>query len=476
MSFLNWLIKWTVKLIKTSIFALFFHSFAFSGSCEDTFSANKLDMVNLIEKKAIGRQHTESELFYIVNAFTKGEIPDYQMSAWAMAVRLNGLTRNETGLLTKAMVQSGKVLNFKNLNMPIVDKHSTGGVGDKVSLILAPLCASCGLAVPMISGRGLGHTGGTLDKLESLPGFNTALSAEEMNKLLEENGVFIAAQTDDLVPADKKIYALRDVTATVNSPALISASIMSKKLAENLDALVMDVKFGSGAFMKTKEEAVALEKELKHIAEQNNVKFRGVITNMDQPLGRFIGNSLEVQEVLTILKNEIPEKHAVYYNSTKELSLKLAAQMLYIAGKVKNVKEGYAIAQEELKNESAYKIFEQMCKSQGVCKLKLPKNKSEKHIISSQEEGYIKSMDTDSIGMSSIFLGSGRLAKEDEIDHQVGIEMNVRIGDLVKKGEPLAILYYNKKSDLKKSEEVFLKAIHFSKTPVKPPKLIEDSI
>ncbi len=453
----------------------FLSSVSFASPCSDTFASKKtFDMVQLIDNKALGKSHSAEEISYIVQAFTKGKIPDYQMSAWAMSVRLNGLSREETGFLTKAMTQSGKVLNFKDLNIPIVDKHSTGGVGDKVSLILAPLCASCGVAVPMISGRGLGHTGGTLDKLESLPGFNINLSEKEMKKQIKEIGVFIAGQTENIAPADKKIYALRDVTATVSSQPLIAASIMSKKLSEGLDALVMDVKFGSGGFMKTKQDAIQLAEELKHIAEYNDVKFLGLITNMDQPLGRFIGNSLEVQEVLTILKNEIPAEHADYYNSTKELSLQLTARMLHITNKVKTFRHGYAMAESSLESGLAFELFEKMCKAQGTCQLKLPKNSSTKRQILAPQDGYIGSMNTTNIGMASVLLGAGRLQKEDVINHNVGIEMNVRLGDYVKKGHPLAIFYYSKKSSLKEAEEFFIQAIGFSKSsPKEIPKLIE---
>ena len=465
--------KILLKFNTCIILMFLLNNFSFSNPCKKTFSDKVFNMVQLIDNKASKKPHTAEEIHYIVNSFYKGEIPDYQMSSWAMAVRLNGLTKEETDFLTESMTQSGKILNFKNLDVPVVDKHSTGGVGDKVSLILAPLCASCGVVVPMISGRGLGHTGGTLDKLESLPGFNINLSEKEMKKQIKEVGTFIAGQTSDIAPADKKIYALRDVTGTVPSPSLISASIMSKKLAEGLDALVMDVKFGSGGFMKTKEESITLAKGLKDIAEYNGVTFRGLITNMDQPLGRFVGNSLEVQEVLTILNNEIPTEHADYYNSTKELSLHLVSHMLHITNKVKTLEEGYALAEKNLKNGSAFEVFKKMCKAQGTCQLDLPENLSKKHQIISQRDGYISSMDTKNIGMASLFLGAGRLEKNDIIDHQVGIEMNIRLGDFVKKGHPLAILYYSKKSSLKKAEEFFIKSIGFSETFKKPPNLIE---
>ncbi len=447
----------------------------FANPCKKSFQEQKkFNMIDLIEAKAMGKSHSAEEISYIVNAFTIGEIPDYQMSAWTMAVRLKGASQQEVVHLTKAMKESGKVLKFENLSVPIVDKHSTGGVGDKTSLILAPLCASCGLAIPMISGRGLGHTGGTLDKLESLRNFNVRLSIKEMKKQIKDIGFFIAEQTSDLVPADKKIYALRDVTATADSAALVASSVMSKKMAEGLDALVMDVKFGSGGLVKTKKEALLLAEDLKYIAEHNQVKFRGLITNMNQPLGRFIGNSLEMQEVLNILKNEIPNGQEAFYSSTRDLSLNLAAHMLHITGNVKTFEESLNKVTENLDNGTAFEFFKKMCKAQGNCNLEFPKGSFQKLNILSKKSGYIKTMETKKIGMSSIFLGAGRLQKEDVINPHVGIEMNVRLGDFIKKGEPLAILYYSSESNLDEAKKFFIQAISFSEKPVTPPKLIEE--
>ena len=443
-----------------------------AGKCKESFSNKQFNMPLLIEKKALGKAHTQEEISYIVQGAVNNTIPDYQITAWLMAIRLNGASREETGFLTKAMVESGDVLKFNQLSAPIADKHSTGGVGDKTSLVLAPLCASCGLAVPMISGRGLGHTGGTLDKLESLKGFNIHLSSKEMEKQIQDIGVFIAGAADNLVPADKKLYHLRDVTATVNSVPLITSSIMSKKIAEGLSALVMDIKFGSGAFLKTAGEARQLAEELKYAAEYNGLKFRGLITNMDQPLGRFIGNELEMREILSILKNEIPVEHLAFYNSTKDLSLQLTAHMLEITGKVKTVEEGFKLAQSKLEDGSAFKFFEKMCRAQGTCRLELPDNPSQKHVVLSPQEGYISSMKTDDIGMASIFLGAGRQKADDMIDPYVGIEMNARLGSAVKKGDPLAVFYYSKKSDLKKAEEFFIQAIRFSRSKTESPNLI----
>ena len=430
----------------------------------------------LIEKKVLGKAYTQEEISYIIQGVKDGSIPDYQITAWLMAIRLNGATKEETVFLTKSLVESGDILKFNKLSASIVDKHSTGGVGDKSSLVLAPLCAACDLAVPMISGRGLGHTGGTLDKLESIKGYNIHLSSQQMEKQIQDVGVFIADLTDNLVPADKKLYALRDVTATVNSDALTASSIVGMKIVEGIEAIVMDVKVGSGAFSKTVKEARRLAEELKYVAEYNGVKLRGLITNMDQPLGRFIGNELEVREILTILKNEIPKEHEAFYNSTKDLSLHLTAHMLHITGKVKTVEEGLKLAQSKLEDGSAFKIFEKMCLAQGACHLDLPKNLSKKHVILAPETGYISSMKTDDIGMASIFLGGGRQKAGDVIDHQVGIEMNVRLGSAIKKGEPLAIFYYSKQSDLKKAEEFFIQAIHFSKEKPKTPELIKDIV
>ncbi|MDE0092066.1 MAG: thymidine phosphorylase, partial [Oligoflexia bacterium] len=384
--------------------------------CKKSFSGQQFNMPLLIEKKVLGQSHSQEEISYIIQGVTNQTIPDYQISAWLMAVRLNGATREETGFLTKAMVESGDILKFNQLSAPIVDKHSTGGVGDKVSLVLAPLCASCDLAVPMISGRGLGHTGGTLDKLESLRGFNIHLSSKEMEKQIQEIGVFIAGPTENLVPADKKLYELRDVTATVNSFPLITSSIMSKKMAEGLDALVMDIKFGSGAVLKTVESARQLAEELKYVAEYNGVKFRGLITNMDQPLGRFIGNELEVREILDILKNNIPVEKEVFYNSVKDLSLQIVAHMLEITGKVKSVEEGLKLAQSKLEDGLAFKTFEKMCLAQGTCSLDLPENLSQQYLVLSPQSGYVSAMKTDDIGRASIFLGAGRQEKEDVIN------------------------------------------------------------
>ena len=435
----------------------------------------QFNMPLLIEKKVLGEAYTQEEISYIVEGATKGSIPNYQITAWLMAVRLNGATREETGYITKAMVESGDVLKFNKLSAPLVDKHSTGGVGDKTSLVLAPLCAACDLAVPMISGRGLGHTGGTLDKLESIKGFNIQLSPEQMKKQIEDVGVFIAGPTDNLAPADKHFYHLRDVTATVSSVPLITSSILSKKIAEGLSALVMDVKFGAGAFLKNIEESRKLAKELKHVSEYNNVKFRALITNMDQPLGRFIGNELEVREILTILKNEIPKEHERFYNSTKELSLHLTAHMLEITGQVKTVEEGLKLAKSKLEDGSAFKVFEFMCKKQGACSLELPSNPSKKHIIKAEESGFIVSMKTDDIGMAAIFLGGGRQKADDVIDHHVGIEMNVRLGDKIAEGQTLANLYYNEKSDLKKAEETVKQSIQVG-FRVEPPRLIQEVV
>ena len=447
-------------------------------NCKAAFQKKEstFNMPDLIDKKASGKAHSPEELSYIVKAFTEGKIPDYQMSSWLMATRLKGATREETGALTKSMVQSGEVLDFSHLDKPIVDKHSTGGVGDKTSLILAPLCASCGVAVPMISGRGLAHTGGTLDKLESLPGFNVDLSLTEMRKQIKKVGTFISGTTESLVPADKKIYALRDVTSTVNSIPLIAGSIMSKKVAEGLDALVMDIKIGSGA-NTTPEDAIKLAEELKFIAEYNNVKFRGVMTNMDQPIGRFIGNDLELREILSILKNEIPVEQQSFYNHTKDLSLYLAATMLEVSGKVSSVEEGLKMAKKNLHNGSAFEVFEKMCRAQGTCNLDLPPNPSEQLIIKSPQSGYISEMDTKDIGMASILLGAGKQTKDDVINHDVGIEMTVRLGDAVKAGDPLAIFYYSKdSSDLKKGQEFFIQAIRFSDKKVKTPSMIEGTV
>src|SRR5947209_16453180 len=314
--------------------------------------------VDLIRKKRDAAEHSREEIEFLINGYTRGEIPDYQMAAWLMAVWLRGMTRSEAAALTEAMLHSGEILDLSDMPARKVDKHSTGGIGDKTSLILAPIVAAGGLVVPMISVRGLGHTGGTLDKLEAIPGFNVNLSSAQMRKVLAECGACMIGQTASIVPADKKMYAMRDVTGTVESPALICASIMSKKLAEGIDALVLDVKIGSGAFMKDEESAAHLAQLMVETGERMGKKVVALLTDMDQPLGRAVGNALEVIECIEVLRGGGPP-------DLLDLSLELSAWMFYLGERTKSVAEGRKLAAELIRNGKALENFRQMVGLQG---------------------------------------------------------------------------------------------------------------
>ena len=386
----------------------------------------------IIRKKRDGEELSEKEIGYLISEYTKGNIPDYQISAFLMAAYLQGLGPKETTYLMRSMMDSGVILDLSGIKAPRVDKHSTGGVGDKVSLILAPLLASCGVCVPMISGRGLGHTGGTLDKLESIPGFRTDLTIKEFEKQLKEIGVAMIGQTAELAPADKKIYALRDVTATVDSIPLIAASIMCKKLAEDLDGLVLDVKFGNGAFMQEYRRAKQLAQTMVQIGRRSGVKTVAVMTGMDDPLGVHVGNSLEVIEAIESLKGKGPE-------DLMEVTLTLGAEMLKMA----KVRGGIDLLQEKIESGAALGKFQEMIECQGgdsrviedYSYLPLPKHTVD---VMTQRTGYISGIDCFSIGMLLIDLGGGRKRKEDSIDASCGFKIVKKTGDSVKKGTCLA--------------------------------------
>ena len=400
----------------------------------------------IIRNKRNGEVLTKKEIRFLVQNYTSGKIPDYQMSAWLMAVFFRGLDNSETAELTMAMMQSGRVLDLAFLNRRSVDKHSTGGVGDKVSLALAPLVTAGGVAVPMISGRGLGHTGGTLDKLEAIPGFNTGLDVEEFLALLKKNGLAMGGQTKDLAPADKKLYALRDVTATVESIPLIAASIMSKKLAEGADAFVFDVKVGSGAFMRELSMAEELAQTLVAIARNAGRDAVALLTDMNQPLGYAIGNALEVSEIIDLLKGNGPD-------DLKEITLVLAAYMFYLGHKAENIDQGYAIAESLLSDGSALEKFVQMVGAQGgdirvVEDPGLLKPAMHSGKVVSSREGYINSIDTLELGLVSVLLGAGREKTEDIIDPGAGIVVNSKINDYVKKGDVLAEVFCSEKQAL----------------------------
>ncbi|MBZ5523952.1 MAG: thymidine phosphorylase [Acidobacteriia bacterium] len=407
-------------------------------------------LVDLIRRKRDGGELSGPEIEFIVRGYTAGELPDYQISAWLMAVVLKGMSRAETAALTQAMLHSGEVLEWHEFPQKKVDKHSTGGVGDKTSLILAPIVAAGGLLVPMISGRGLGHTGGTLDKLESIPGFNVNLSANQMRSVLAACGACMIGQTASICPADKKMYALRDVTGTVESPALICASIMGKKMAEGIDALVLDVKTGSGAFMKQEADAIHLAELMVETGERMGKKVIALITDMDQPLGRAVGNALEVIECIEVLQGGGPQDLA-------ELSIELAAWMFYLGERTPSVEEGKRLARELIASGAALKNFRQMTELQGGNALALgdfslmPTAKN-RLAVGSPASGYVTRIDNEKIGIASLVLGGGRNTKEDAINPAVGVMVHKKIGDKVNRGEPLCTLYYDDDRQLGESK------------------------
>ncbi len=390
----------------------------------------------LIARKRDGHALSRDEIAFVIRGFTDGTIPDYQMSALAMAIFFQGMEDEETAALTQEMLLSGVRLEWQT-GPPVVDKHSTGGVGDKVSLVLAPLLASCGLRVPMISGRGLGPTGGTLDKLESIPGFRTNLSISEMQDIVERVGCVITGATENLVPADRKLYSLRDVTATVPSIPLITASIMSKKLAESLNALVLDVKCGSGAFMKTRDQAVALAESLCRTGKQMGVRTTALVTDMNQPLGRMCGNSVEVSETLDCLAGEGPD-------DLRYVTLALGAELLVSAERCTTQQEAEKLLIDRLDSGAAREVFEQMVVAQGG-DLKSQCQITGEQIVPAERSGFVTKMDTEALGMAVIDLGGGRRRMGDLVDHSVGIEMRAKIGDEVSAGEPLARIFADRK-------------------------------
>jgi pyrimidine-nucleoside phosphorylase len=409
-------------------------------------------IVDLIRKKRDGHELTREEIQFIVSGYTQAQFPDYQMSAWLMAVLLRGMSGQEIATLTEAMLHSGVTLDWSDLPGKKVDKHSTGGVGDKTSLILAPIVAAGGLLVPMISGRGLGHTGGTLDKLESIPGFNVNLAPDKMREVLRKCGMVLVGQTEQIVPADKKMYALRDVTGTVESPALICASIMSKKIAEGIDALVLDVKTGSGAFMKREADAVGLAELMVDTGVRMGKRMVALITDMDQPLGMYVGNALEVIECVEVLNGGGPA-------DLHDLSVELAAWMFYLGEKSESVSEGRKLAQQMIANGSAFEKFCQVTQLQGgdsqslrdISKLPQARNRRE---IRSRQSGFIEAINCEQVGVASLVLGGGRERKEDAIDPAVGIVLHKKVGDAVAKNEPLCVLHYNSDARLSEAESL----------------------
>ncbi len=394
-------------------------------------------VTEIIKKKRLGLVNTKEEIQFLVEGYTKNSVPDYQMAAWLMAVTLKGMSDQETHDLTSIMLHSGKVMNFSDITRPKVDKHSTGGVGDKTTLILGPIVAACGVVMPTIAGRGLGHTGGTLDKLESIPGFVTRLDSAKFARILRDDGLCFMGQTDEICPADKKIYALRDVTSTIESFPLICASIMSKKFAEGIDGLVLDVKAGSGAFMKTEDEAVALAQKLKGIGTHAGKKVAALITNMDEPLGSWVGNAVEVRECLKIMRNE---KVTTREEKTKELSLTLAATMILIGGVEQSLAAARKKAEQTIIDGTAIRKFEKVCRAHGGDLSALPTARF-KHEVIATETGFLGSLNSEEIGNSAILLRAGRKQVSDQIDPAAGIQIHKSLGDEVKKGEPLFTLF-----------------------------------
>lgn len=426
--------------------------------------------VSLIRKKREKQHLTEDEIHYLIRSYTAGDIPDYQMSAFLMASYLNGLNTEEAAALTDSMLHSGIVVDLSDVAGLKVDKHSTGGVGDKLSLILAPIVASCGVPVPMISGRGLGHTGGTLDKLESIPGFSVDMSLDRYKQIIKKHNLVLAGQTEEIAPADKLLYALRDVTATVESIPLIAGSIMSKKLAEGIDALVLDVKFGSGAFMKTSDEAAELAQTLVGIGEQFGKRTIAYLTNMEQPLGYAVGNWLEVKESIKCLKGGGPD-------DIMEITHLLAGTMIYLGGKSDSIDEGIEVSKKSIDGGSAFQKWIDIVEEQGgdISVIKKPDLYEVAQIIetvTSDTAGFITEMDAFSMGMVSVELGAGRKEKEDTIDPNAGYIIHKKIGDRIERGETFATLYTNKSKSIRAAIAGMKNAISVDKKAPKPLDLI----
>ena len=433
-----------------------------------------MNAIEIIRKKRNKHGLSKEEIIWIIDAFTKGKIPDYQMSAFLMSVYLNGMTVEETAFLTHAMLHSGSVVDLSSVHGLKIDKHSTGGVGDKTSMILAPIVAAAGVPVPMISGRGLGHTGGTLDKLESIPGFSTTMTLSEYKKVLHKVNAVMIGQTKEIAPADKSIYALRDVTATVESIPLITSSIMSKKLAEGIDGLVLDIKTGSGAFMVKQDDARKLANSLIGTAKAFDKKVIGFITDMNQPLGNNIGNWLEIVECVKILRGE-------WINDLCQISLTLSGAMLYLAGKTKSIEQGFSLSKELIDNGKALDKFFEIVTAQGgdISYLKdfnlYPKSKY--HIeFAAKESGYIYSINTYETGMAALELGAGRLKKEDVIDPKAGIILHAKIGDKVSQGQKIADIYTDNSEKLALANKRLNNAIVFSDKKPTRLKLIKEII
>ncbi len=424
-------------------------------------------MYDLILKKRNGGSLEKQEIYDMIAAYTRGEVPDYQMSAMMMAIYFQGMNQEETLHLTMAMANSGDMLDLSDIQGIKVDKHSTGGVGDKTSLALAPMVAACGIPVAKMSGRGLGHTGGTIDKLESFRGFHTDITTDHFIRQVNQIGIAIMGQTKELAPADKKLYALRDVTATVDNMSLIASSIMSKKLAAGADAIVLDVKTGSGAFMKKQEDAFALAREMVRIGNGANRRTIAVVSDMDQPLGRNVGNALEVKEAIETLQGKGPEDFV-------ELCLTLGTQMLLASDSKLTELQARDRLKQVITDGSALRKLAEFVKAQGGDESavyepeKLP-TASIQETIPSPQEGYVSRITCDEIGICCLILGGGRETKDSVIDLSVGMKLQKKVGDYVKKGESLAVMYGNDPEKISAAKRRFIAAYEFSTKPV--PKL-----
>ena len=430
-----------------------------------------LRVPEILERKRDGKALTRAEIDFLIAGYTRGDVPDYQMAAFAMAVHFRGMSDEETTDLTRAMLHSGEILDLSDLPGPKVDKHSTGGVGDKTSLILAPLAASCGVTVPMISGRALGHTGGTLDKLESIPGFRVGLSLDEFRKTLRAHRLSFIGQTAQIAPADKKLYALRDVTATVPVLPLIVASIMGKKLAEGIDALILDVKTGDGAFMQREEDSVTLATRMVAIGKGMGKRVAAVITDMNEPTGLMIGNSLEVEESILALRGQGPK-------DLTDLSVELAAWMLVLAAVQPDLEAARAKIRGAIGSGAGLDLFRRVIEAQGgdprVCDdpKRLP-HAIGRHEIRAQAKGFVHRIGSRAAGEASMLLGAGRNTVADKIDPAVGIELGRKVGDAVDKGDLLATLHFNDPSRLDPALARLSSVFEIAPEPVPPRPLVK---
>lgn len=431
-------------------------------------------VTDIIRAKRDQRPLSDEQIRYFIREYTAGTIADYQASALLMAIFLHGFEGRELATWTDAMLHSGAVMEWPADGKLRVDKHSTGGVGDKISIPLAPLVASCGLQVPMMVGRGLGHTGGTLDKLEAISGFNGTPKTEDFKRLVEEIGVAIIGQTEDIAPADRKIYALRDVTSTVESMPLIASSIMSKKLAAGNDALVLDVKTGSGAFLSNPEDSKALARLMIEIGSRAGRKVRALITDMNQPLGQAIGNANEIRESIEILRGEGPA-------DVRELTLALAVEMLLLGEIESNEEAARTLLESKISSGAAFEKFRDMVQRQGgdlrqIDDVNLLPKAPNIHVLKATTSGFISEMECREIGISALMLGAGRATKADAIDHAVGLELLAKIGDRIEVGQPLVEIHYRSDSSLDACLARLTPAIRIREEPVNAPPLIHDRI